>query len=544
MPTIGDAGDMIAYTTTFSNAAGANRTTAFDLVLTDPLPADMTLNLGSISVASPGGCATGVDSSGSAGNNVLVRIATIPAGCAVTVTYSATLDASVVPAQVLPNTANLTYTSLPGPNGTTSNPTGSSTLSFGVNGAPGGPQGERTGSGAPAYNDYFDSDGASVTVPGLTPVKSIQTTSDPNTPGSSLTIGEVVRYRLAVQVAEATLGAFTIVDTLPVDLSFAGDARLSFVANTAFSAPADLLGANGGVLPPFFVLPAGRIGVVGQTVTLSLGDLVNNDTDLDAEFVVIEFDALVVNSALNSGGQAKDNDFEVSVTGSPTVTSNNVTATIVEPRLTLDKQIAALSAIVDAGGTVTYRATIAHDAASTSAAHDVRLIDILPADLALDLLSVNVTLLGGAAGVDTNGSAGNTLDVTIGTIPLGGSVIVEYTATINGSVTPAQAINNTADVTWTSLPGVDGNERNGSGAPGFNNYSATDIATFDIRDPFFSKSIESTSHAGTLAGDLVIGEEVTFGLFVTLPEGTTPALRIRMTCRFGLSYVDPAATRW
>ena len=119
VPTTGDAGDVIAYATTFSNAAGANRTTAFDLVLTDPLPVDMTLDLASLNVSSAGDCASGVDTSGSAGNNVLVRIAAIPAGCAVTLTYSATLDASVVPAQVLANTASLTYTSLPGPNGTT-----------------------------------------------------------------------------------------------------------------------------------------------------------------------------------------------------------------------------------------------------------------------------------------------------------------------------------------------------------------------------------------------------------------------------------------
>ncbi len=76
---------------------------------------------------------------------------------------------------------------------------------------------------------------------------------------------------------------------------------------------------------------------------------------------------------------------------------------------------------------------------NVSTAFDTRFRDILPSGLTLNLGSVNVTLNGGATGL-TNASAGNTVDLTIATIPVGGSVVVQYDATLAGSVTPGQTI--------------------------------------------------------------------------------------------------------
>jgi hypothetical protein len=63
-------------------------------------------------------------------------------GDSIEIDYTVTIKATTPAGTVIPNTVNLTYTSLPGPNGTPSNPTGQSTP-----GTSGTPTGERDGSG-------------------------------------------------------------------------------------------------------------------------------------------------------------------------------------------------------------------------------------------------------------------------------------------------------------------------------------------------------------------------------------------------------------
>ena len=114
-----------------------------------------------------------------------------------------------------------------------------------------------------------------------------------------------------------------------------------------------------------------------------------------------------------------------------------------------------------AGNPVTY--TVTYSNTGTATAFEVRLLDILPAVFAS--VSVDaVTLTGGAAGV-TNITAGTTVDVTIATVPVGGGVTVQYTGML--AVNVQQQIINTANVTYTSLPGTGtaGNPT-GSNTPG------------------------------------------------------------------------------
>ncbi len=136
------------------------------------LPAVAALNLGSISVTANAPCASPTFNNSSAGNTVDITLSRVAPNCRITITYQATLTNAVVPGQLITNTANLTYTSLPGPNGTIGNGTGSNTP-----GAAGTDTGERDGSGG-AINDYFGSDTAQVTVFVPAPVKSLVGTSE------------------------------------------------------------------------------------------------------------------------------------------------------------------------------------------------------------------------------------------------------------------------------------------------------------------------------------------------------------------------------
>jgi LPXTG-site transpeptidase (sortase) family protein len=530
-PTTGDAGDSITYSLAVSNTG---TTTAFDVQVTDTAPLGITADMAGLTVSDPSSCAVGLVKSYS-GNTADVRFSSIPAGCTLTISYTATVDYTVTASQVLTNTAQVTYSSLPGPNGTLGNPTGSNTP-----GASGTDTGERV---------YHGQASATFTINPVVPVKSIVATSDGDTPGYDLAIGEVLRYRLAVDIPEGTQLAFTIDDILPAGFTYIGNPKISFIDNSGMTLSGDLAGpakADDHALPPDFPLPAGRVSNVGQHYTFTLGDIVNNDSDPGAESAVLEFDVRVNNDVTNNNTNTKANNFTVTIANLLRGTSNTVTATIVEPVLTINKTITHIDVTRDAGDIVIYQVTIAPDLRSvpdsTAYAYDVHFTDTLPGDLTFTPGSLAVALNGGAATL-TNNSSGNLVDITVGTIPntIGTSVVLTFSATLNISVTPGELITNTADLTWTSLAGPDANERNGSLVPAFNDYHAQSSASFNVHDPAFSKSLMFSSEGSTTDPHLTIGEVATFALKVTLPEGTTPALHISDDIPLGLQVVPGSA---
>ena len=126
-------------------ASGDNRATAFNVNLTDTL--NNNLDLQSVAVTVPDGSIKTDTSTLGVGGVVRVAVDKLPP--AVDITTGPTGVTILVTARVvnaapngltIPNTANLTYTSLPGSNGTTGNPTGSNNT-----GTPGAATGERTG---------------------------------------------------------------------------------------------------------------------------------------------------------------------------------------------------------------------------------------------------------------------------------------------------------------------------------------------------------------------------------------------------------------
>ena len=462
-----DAGDTASYRVIYTNTGSA---TAFETLLTDTLPSDLTLNLPSVTVT-PSGGAAGV-ANASLGNTVNVTLATIPPGGSVTVTYAAVVNNSIAPGQTVQNTARVTYTSLPGTNGTTPNPTGSTTP-----GAPGDPTGERTGSGT-APNDYTISRNASFTAALPTPVKSIAATSEASTSGSNVAIGEIVRYRLQVGLPEGTSVNLRLNDQLPNGLQFLDDgtAKVALVADDVTKiASSTLAGAglqvagndnNVGSIVPTFVVPGSALNappfVSGTDPIFSLGTVTNFDNDPNTEYVVLEFNALVNNDANTNNGGVLSNNFLVQTGLTPTTlaTSNSLPVTVREPVLIATKTIAGATP-QQAGDLVSYRVVYPNTGGTT--AFDVRLIDTLPAKVALNLASVNIALSGGASGL-TSANAGNTVDVTVATIPAGGSVTITFTGTLLVAVTPGETINNAANLTYTSLPGTNGTTVNPTGS--------------------------------------------------------------------------------
>ena len=547
----GDAGDPVVFTITLQQAVGS-QTDAFDIGLTDSLPQAA----GGESLIAGAALTSVVDSAGSlgladftlAGDDATGYVLTsttsfdLPPGRVIALTISGLLSVSVEPG-TFTNTAIGTWTSLDGDPGARSIHNAAST--------------ERTGTFPIVQpNDYTDTGAATINV-NTSPSKLTISTSELHTGvvggREPLAIGEIVRYRLEAVLPEGTSTNLQLVDLLPQGLLLLDndEVRLSFTAESNITESPDLAGADNDAVPPTFVLPAGRIGTATmagrQQLTFGLGNLVNNDNDAGVETITLEFNALVDNSLAgsNDAGDNRDNSFTVWAGGVQVAASNTVLAGIVEPSITNLVKTVVGSAPQDAGDTVAFRITYSNPAGlPRTTAFDARLTDTLDANLALDPSSVTVTLAGGAAGV-IDASASNTVDVTIGSIPAGGSVQIDFTATVINNVLIGIVIPNNAALVYTSLPGPNGTLGNptGSETPGAtgaangerggtipivqpNDYSDIASVNINLTDPAVSKSVAATSVASTTSSehnisfpDLVIGEEVTFQIVVTLPEG-------------------------
>jgi len=521
----GDAGDPVVYTITLINPA-AGSTTAYNVTLSDLLPSVLL----SPTITSVTGAALGAFSiTGSTLSTTAAAGLTMLPNSTITIQVSGTLSSTVETGDIVPNSAITRWSSLP-----TGDPNEAS---------------ERNATGG--INDYTTTGSISFPIVTPAPLKSVIATSETSTLVNDVAVGEIVRYRLSIQVAEGTTTNLTLRDFLPDSMTFLNDstARVAFVSSggtsvtssTISDANLQIAGATPNVTP-ITVIPAGAISFNGNDPIFSLGTITNSDSANGTnEFIVVEFNARVDNVAANQNATALGNLFQAIRNGTVIGTSATTNVTVREPVITNVNKTASPTT-GDAGDTVTYTVTYSNTGSAT--AFDVVLTDPLPG-ATLTLGTVNAVGAGGVTGLDTTGTAGNTISVVATTIPVGGSITITYTATLNTSVQPGTAINNTASLVYTSLPGPLGTtsnptgssittasgtatgERDGSG--GVNDYADNDPATVTVAIPSVAKVITATdvvntgsSQANAVFPDLAIGETVTYQVTITAIEGTNP----------------------
>ena len=324
-------------------------------------------------------------------------------------------------------------------------------------------------------------------------MKALEATSEIATAGSDVAVGEIVRYRLEIRVSESTSANFQIQDSLPAGLQFLDDgtALLALVSttgitssNAAIDAGAQVVGDEttlAGIDPAYNLALAGAISGgpfgSGTDPTFSLGTLTNNDRDANQEFVVLEFNARVLNEAGNQDGTPLANNFTVRINGADKGTSGGVTVDVVEPEIAnVDKHV-----IDTDGSTVRYEVTFSNTGSAT--AFETQFLDNVP--VIMNAVSVVSVVLGGGAAGAVDSSAGNTVDIAIAEIPVAGTVTITYDATLTD---PTQTVTNTSSITYTSLLGTgtglvgsthgaagsSTGERTGSGA--VNDYNDSDTA--------------------------------------------------------------------
>ncbi|MBK9138743.1 MAG: isopeptide-forming domain-containing fimbrial protein [Verrucomicrobia bacterium] len=394
-----------------------DQVTAFDLVLTDVLPADVLFQ--SLTIVTPdipagqtftasgtftGGSVTvpAVNTSGTITVNLdrLDPEAKITGAVKdVTLTVNGVVSSSAAARQEIVNTAALTYTSLPGPRGTASNPTGTDPTTSSSVGASGGQYGERNGSGVTATdntrvnygtsvrNNYSVASTANTTLARPTVDKAFRNgtltdddTSLASTTGSDVAIGEQVTFDILVTLPEGTTPNVLVNDVLPTGL------RLDSYSVTTLASGSGMLTANfNGTLgnnPPIITPALPATGAT--TVAFDFGTCaVAADGDANNNAFVLRITATVLNITANQDGVTRANlatlTFDDPAMPGRTVPdsnpANDPVVTVVEPDLSISKTVDVTS--VDAGDDVTYTFVVSN--AGSQAAYNVTLSDALPA---------------------------------------------------------------------------------------------------------------------------------------------------------------------
>ena len=212
------------------------------------------------------------------------------------------------------NTATVRWSSMDGSVGTRSTHTATSTERDGGSLTPA--TGVNASTDNAILNNYAATSAAgTVTILNPTPTKTIDATSESGTTfvagAERVAIGEIIRYRLVWQMPEGTSNNLRFTDGLPAGLQFLNDgtATLAFVStggtiNSSIAAIGTGASVTGdettlSTINPQFVIPGAQItgGAFGDGTdpVFNLGNVVNNDSDANNEFAVIEFNAIVRN---------------------------------------------------------------------------------------------------------------------------------------------------------------------------------------------------------------------------------------------------------
>ncbi|MEM9582349.1 MAG: isopeptide-forming domain-containing fimbrial protein [Pseudomonadota bacterium] len=481
---------------------------AYDVEISDVLPADMTLDTGSLVFTDGNGntvvptSVTATAAGFSATFSVLEPTETIQ------VDYLASLNAGASPLALFENTASAAYDSAPGE--------------------------VLDGDGNPIEQTYTPVTDTHEVASAPTLEKSTigsgltETAEDAEPDGiQDLAIGETVTYELVLTLPEIAMDTIVLTDTLPAGLSFVSAEVTglgSFVTVGGSTVLAD-------------INAAASVVEAGQLVTLTLDDVLNSDTtetgtranDAIIVQIVARVDDIVSNTGALPDNSQLTNTAGLSITPEGEDAFNPVTDTatveIVEPNLELEK---TGTVAVNPGDTVDYTVEIENTGNGPA-------FDLLIADAFGD---PNLTLVPGSVAFSFNGF--DETDVTItesaggfsfelvetatgDPIPVGPgeTLTITYQAVLDANSPDAESFVNTASVNYDSLPG-DPVDENGDPVDD-RDYSTDDdnsVATvpFLTKTPSTSSFVETESEEGDTPFNLAIGEEVTYTYELYLPE--------------------------
>ena len=440
-------------------------TTAFEVVLDDVLPPELE-NIANLMVTgTTGGAET--PSLTNNGTDWTSGPFDVPVGATVTITFDADLAAGVIPGEQIQNTVDATFTSRDGAD---------------ANERDGSDPGSNQSDGN--LNNYNESD----TSPVITVEDPVQLDKQfhPNPADTTYTIGQQFDYRLTISLIEGTTDDLVLTDTLPDGVRF--ESAMVGVGN---------LGITHGFTPP--------PGEVGQVLTFDFGQVVNTPNASTADdFITVDITVTVLDVPANVDGAVLGNHADVSFTGpSGTVTRDfdadlgtagiqPLDLTVVEPDVQVVKSANPTS--VPLGDLVTFSLLIDHTVLSTADAFDLEIIDTLPAGLTYETGSASLPVV-------VNGQM---LTFTIASLTLvDDNTTITFQARVDNDNNIGDVLNNDVDLTYTSQPGVNADERS---------YADMDDADVTVATLTF---IEATKTVGIVvdggtAGQVDVGDTLEY----------------------------------
>ena len=448
-----DAGDKLTVTVTATNTGTA---TAYNLRVLDNLVGTKMTFLNSVSGTDP---PNNIDTTTLGANEPIFSwnktspgYAIAPGG-SVSFTYQVSVDISVEPNEVLTDTIQAAWQSLPGQS--------TALNSTGLIGPDGSVMGMRNGAlpnaGDPV-DDYETTASATVNIAStsLAKVHALDTYS----PDNNVRIGDIVQYELHLTLPEGTTPGVTLTDVLPQGLEFEGTVSV----NGDTTAPYQSAGpfTYGGTPGP---IVSGNAATGPTTVTWNLGTIVNaGDNNPSNNDFIIVYRARVLNAVLphvNNIPLTNTATFTWTPTagGTPSQTATAL-SNVVQPNLSVTKSAAPAggSTIINANELIAYTVNITNN--GTAPAYDTVLRDVIPVGLrngAATVTTNSITLVNAGTTLPNlapsyNASTGvalwnfDTGTANAYTIPAGDTLRVVYTVQADPDLGPGLVMTNQAQV--------------------------------------------------------------------------------------------------
>ena len=502
-PAIVQAGGVVSYVVDIDNIAGSRDAPAYDLRMEDTLDGNLTLNTTDIFIFLDGMDVTntaGYTLNLLGGNAFEVIVDVLNEGEELRVVYEGLVNPGVNAATAIPNTATLTFDSTP----------------------------EVEGIGTGAVDDSDDRDyslSASEEVITVGPEieKTVLSTSNDDTSGSDLVIGEEVTYQIVLTIPEGNTIDVVLTDVLPA----LPDGVLSYVSSEIISIGSNIGGPGLPAVGPYGTHSAG-------STEFDFGDLTNTvDLTVDsADQIVVELTAVLIDISDNVAGDVLTNTSTLAFedgAGNPAAVDDTADITVVEPSLDIDKSVVPTTA--DAGDVVTY--TVTSTNTGTGPAYDIVIDDAL-ADAGIEALTTGTLTIrildSGGGDVTPAGPEAPSVQFSAGALQaeipeLFASQTIEivYQATVTDAALFSSPVENTAQVTrFDSDPAGGVGDANGrvydAGLAGY--VVPEDMAEITTPDASLTKTLIDTGDTNTTGDDVGIGELVTYELVITLPQGT------------------------
>lgn len=476
----------------------------------------------------------------------------IAAGDTKTFTFEISVDLATQPLEVLDNTIQASWQSLPSQS-TALNTTGI----IGVDGSTTGLRNGAIPNAGDVINDYETTATTSSTVPAVTVTK---TDLDPT---QLPEVGVHKNYEIVINLPEGTTNNLVVNDNLNFsDISYVLENNATYDITYTFTGIATI---NSGQTPSEanLISPVPTDGAT-DTITWNFGTVVTATEDdtvgvpAISPSITINYYARIDNSVTTNRGDNLQNQATTNYTNGETAATEaliNTTAiqTVTESVLTLTKSSTPITALpITSGDIIEYLVTISN-AGGNATAYDVNIVDTLPTDLGLYAAFTPTATIGGVpvAGFNATpsnspngplnwgrGNGDNSID-----IPAGDTLILTYRVNLQAGAQAGFDYISSIIVDWTSLDGASNYERTGAGCPTItapNDYCVgpvlSTITTVDTNA--FRKDIIYDSFAPTNDAIARVGDNVIYRLSLDLQEGTTRNVNVQDVLPAGLSFVN------